>query len=181
MLDIAKGLGVGLLAATGAWFLGQHLGFNRGESEERARQEGIIAKLQLDASERQNEMLTAYRSMEQLANTALKEKQDVYDEAQAQRDIDRAADLRSHSADLDILRKRLAKIFTCTTPTTPGDPVPSAGETAAAIGGVLSEALQIQAELAEGAERNADAVRLLLADWAAMKAALTPKPALEAQ
>jgi len=181
MLDIAKGLGVGLIATAAAWFIAHNLGEMQGREEEKDRQEKVIADLRLDAQERLNEMLTSYRSMEQLANKAIKERDRVYEESEAKTDKLVKAAVSNYAADVAVLRKRLREAVASGATASPGDPGPTESQTAADFGGVLAQALRVQAELAGDAESNADAIRSLLDSWALMKQGLSPKLVKEFQ
>jgi hypothetical protein len=143
------------MVGLGLW--GQH------QKNERLKLQAQYDHERADANKAAGQASEAYRRLEQ-------QMQQVVDAAAAkfrEKEIQHAQDLDSVRAarDADVRRLRVAlSAATAASGAAQGASAP-AGDCAATAGELLGEGLQVQAELADAAERNADAYRALREAW----------------
>jgi uncharacterized protein YlxW (UPF0749 family) len=115
------------------------------------------------------------KAAQEAADTKLKEREDAMQArlaeavrkeraAAAQNEARLRAAVAAERADAVSLRDQLAERLSCAAAPA-GDSAAAGGDSAAAIGDVLAEALRLQAELSEAAERHSSDVRKLLDGW----------------
>jgi hypothetical protein len=104
----------------------------------------------------------AYRSLEQAMAERSRQAESKAKERQAQHEKALASVRVAADADRRLLVNRIAELSSCGAPEGSAS---AAGDGAGAIGELLEEGLQLQAELAAAAESNADAYRAMREAW----------------
>jgi hypothetical protein len=152
-LGASLALGLALLG-TGLW--GMH------QKSERQKVETAFAEFRAETSRVAAQASEAYRLMEQSAAERIRKAEAQFKERQAQNEKALASVRAAADADRRLLVNRIAELGSSPSPQ---DPAAATGEGTGAIGDLLAEGLQLQAELAEAAEGAANAYRALREAW----------------
>jgi hypothetical protein len=152
-LGASLALGLALLG-TGLW--GMH------QKSERQKVETAFAEFRAETNRVAAQASESYRLLEQAAAEKSRQAEAKFKERQAQNEKALASVRAAADADRRLLVNRIAELGSSPSPQ---DPDASQGEGTGAIGDLLAEGLQLQAELAEAAEGAADAYRALREAW----------------
>jgi hypothetical protein len=152
-LGASLALGLALLG-TGLW--GLH------HKSERQKIETAFAEFRAEANRIAAQASEAYRLMEQAAAERVRKAEAQFKERQAQNEKALASVRAAADADRRLLVNRIAELGSSPSPEASAS---APGEGTGALGDLLAEGLQLQAELAGEAESNADAYRALREAW----------------
>lgn len=139
-------------------------GYFKGKTAGKAEVQAILDKAVANANAAAAIASENYRRSEAEWQDKIAKAQTNYTERQSQHETELASVRAAAAADVGKLRRALAARVAASGPAS-ADPAASASDCAGTAGPLLEAGLRVQAELAAGAEREADAVRTLLEAW----------------
>lgn len=139
-------------------------GYFKGKTAGKAEIQAILDKATSDANAAAAIASENYRLSEAEWQDKLAKAQTSYFERQAQHDTEIASVRAAAAADVGKLRRALAARVAESSPAASAS-APAASDCASTAGPLLEAGLRVQAELAAGAEREADTARAVLAAW----------------
>jgi hypothetical protein len=154
---IALAIGAGALSVTG--FVAYFKGRTAGRAQVQAVLDGAVAEANAAAEQASQ----AYRLLEQKSREQVSLAETKYREREHQHDQEINSVRLARDADISRLRRALASSSPSSAASSASAPAP--GDCATIAGGLLGKALQTTAELADDAERAADAYRAMLDGW----------------
>lgn len=163
-LATLRALGIGLMFAGVTTITGSIVYYVKGKAAGRAEVQRVLDRAIADHNAAALAASEAYRRDEQAWRERTAAAEANLRQREAQHETDLASVRAAAAADLGKLRRALAA-----RPASGGasatDSAASASDCAGTAGRLLEEGLRVQAELAAGAEREADTARALLEAW----------------
>lgn len=163
-LGTLRAIGIGLIFAGVTTITGSVLYYFKGKTAGRAEVQRVLDQAVANANAAAAIASENYRRSEAEWRDAINKAQTHYTERQAQHETELASVRAAAAADVGKLRRALAARVAASGPAA-ADPAASASDCAGTAGRLLEEGLRVQAELAAGAEREADTARALLEAW----------------
>lgn len=159
-----RALGIGLMFAGVTTIAGSVVYYFKGKTAGRAEVQRVLDRAIADHNAAALAASETYRRDEQAWRERSEKAEAILHQREAQHETDLASVRAAAAADLGKLRRALAARPAGGGASSP-ESAASASDCAGTAGRLLEEGLRVQAELAAGAEREADTARALLEAW----------------
>lgn len=162
-LATLRAIGIGLMLAGACSIVSGLVYYAKGHAAGKAEVQAILDRAIAESNAAAAAASESYRRDEAAWRASLDKAQTTYTEREAQHASEIASVRAAAAADVARLRRALSQPATGSP--APANPATPSDDCASTAGELLGESLQLQAELAAAAEREADAHRALRSAW----------------